>query len=54
MALGGIIVTSMIVAADKGLAAADRADWTFIIVFGALIGCAAAWGWLRGTAPKES
>ena len=48
MAVGGIIVMAMIMASDKGLAAADRPDWIFIVLTGCLFGGAAAWGVRRG------
>jgi hypothetical protein len=49
MAVGGMLVMTMIMASDKGLHPVDRRDWVFIILFGALFGGAAAWGWRRGT-----
>jgi peptidoglycan/LPS O-acetylase OafA/YrhL len=49
MAAGGMVVMTLIVAADKGLRAAEPADWILVVVLGATFGGAAAWGWLRGT-----
>ena len=48
MALGGAIVMNTIAIADQGLDAMSRGDWIAMTMLGALFGCAAAYGFLRG------
>jgi hypothetical protein len=50
-AVGGMIVMTLVVAADKGLNAAQRSDWLIVVVLGTVFGGAAAWGWLRVPQP---
>ena len=48
--LVGVVVMLAIALGDKGsLAALDAVDWVVLPGMGVLFGCAAAYGWTRGT-----